>query len=82
MQVEKMIKFMYHSGYKIPSDMWYIDEKYFSTSKAQYIPIQKMDIFHVLRAFCKKTRNDDEQKEIKQSINNLKEQIVQLEERL
>ena len=68
-------------GISVPSDMWNIDEEYFSHSKGEYIPVKNMNIFHVIRSFCKQIRNDPDES-IKDSLSVLKNKITEIEERI
>ncbi len=80
MNINNLIKSIHHMGISVPSDMWNIDEEYFSHSKGEYIPVKDMNIFHVIRSFCKQIRNDPDES-IKDSLSVIKNKITELEER-
>ena len=75
MDINNLIKSIHHMGISVPSDMWNIDEEYFSHSKGEYIPVKNMNIFHVIRSFCKQIRNDPDES-IKDSLSVLKNKIT------
>ena len=81
MDINNLIKSIHHMGISVPSDMWNIDEEYFSNSKGEYIPVKDMNIFHVIRSFCKQIRNDPDES-IKDSLSVLKNKITEIEERI
>ena len=81
MNINNLIKSIHHMGISVPSDMWNIDEEYFSHSKGEYIPVKNMNIFHVIRSFCKQIRNDPDES-IKDSLSVLKNKITEIEERI
>ncbi len=81
MDINNLIKSIHHMGISVPSDMWNIDEEYFSHSKGEYIPVKNMNIFHVIRSFCKQIRNDPDES-IKDSLSVLKNKITEIEERI
>ena len=65
MKVYRLIRILHHLGIKIPSDLWQLKDKhYFSNSNRCWLPIEQMDIFHVIRALAKINkkyeRNDNE----------------------
>tara|TARA_B100000029_G_scaffold480583_1_gene528738 strand:- start:87 stop:329 length:243 start_codon:yes stop_codon:yes gene_type:complete len=80
MIVSELMKGLHHMGVKIPSDCWHLQDEYFSNSENEYLVIENMDIFHVLRAFAKQCRNEPD--DVKQSLANLKQQISDLEMRI
>ena len=81
MQTHELLSGLHKLGITVPADMWNIDETYFSNSKSEYINVRDMDIFHVIRAFCKQIRND-EAVDIKQSLSTLKNQICDLQDKI
>ena len=91
MDINNLIKSIHHMGISVPSDMWNINEEYFSHSKGEFIPVKDMNIFHVIRSFCKQIRNDPIEKiingenpdeSIKDSLSVLKNKITEIEERI
>ena len=81
MYYKEMIKGFHHMGIKVPTDMWHPEEQYFSTSKGEYIMVENMDIFHIVRSFCKLIRNDPDES-TKKSLSSLREQIEDLERKI
>ena len=81
MDINNLIKSIHHMGISVPSDMWNINEEYFSHSKGEFIPVKDMNIFHVIRSFCKQIRNDPDES-IKDSLSVLKNKITEIEERI
>ena len=81
MQTHELLSGLHKLGITVPTDMWNIEETYFSNSKSEYVNVRDMDIFHVVRAFCKQIRNDDEI-DIKQSLYTLKNQIFDLQDKI
>ena len=81
MKIHELCSGLHKLGIKVPTDMWNIEETYFSNSEAEYVNVRDMDIFHVVRAFCKQVRNDDKVN-IKQSLSTLKNQICDLQDKI
>tara|TARA_B100000214_G_scaffold305566_1_gene236511 strand:+ start:30 stop:296 length:267 start_codon:yes stop_codon:yes gene_type:complete len=81
MKIHELCSGLHKLGITVPTDMWNIEETYFSNSKSEYVNVRDMDIFHVVRAFCKQIRNDDEI-DIKQSLSTLKNQICDLQDKI
>ncbi len=54
MKVYRLIRVLHHIGFKVPSDLWQLkDKQYYSASNGCWLPIEQMDIFHVIRALAK-----------------------------
>ena len=85
MIIKELMKALHHMGIKVPSDCWHLQSEYFSGSKQEYIPVENMDIFHLLRAFSKQIETDPNL-DIKNSIANLRDHfdtaISGIEERM
>ena len=81
MTTHELLTGIYRLGINVPKDMWNIEETYYSNSKAEYINVRDMDVFHLIRAFCKQIRNDVNL-DLKTSISALKGQITDLENKI
>ena len=81
MKLHELISGLQKLGITIPSDMMNIEEMYFCNSKSEHINVRDMDIFYLIRAFCKQVRND-ESVDIKKSLSTLKNQISDLQNQI
>ena len=60
MKVYRLIRVLHHIGFKIPSDLWQLKNKqYFSKSNGCWLPIDQMDIFHVIRALANVNKTNE-----------------------